>query len=142
MSLRFFPSLISKRTMSSLTPVQTSKAPSAIGPYSQAIKVNNLVYTSGQIPVIPETGEIVEGGVKEQTHQCMTNLGEVLKASGSSLDRVVKTTVFLKNMNDFATMNEVYGTYFPNTKPARSAVEVARLPKDVQVEVECVALTD
>ncbi|GAB5592682.1 hypothetical protein Unana1_07582 [Umbelopsis nana] len=142
MSLRFFPSLLSKRTMSSLTPVQTSKAPSAIGPYSQAIKVNNLVYTSGQIPVIPETGEIVEGGIKEQTHQVMTNLGEVLKASGSSLNRVVKTTVFLKNMNDFVAMNEVYGTYFPETKPARSAVEVARLPKDVQVEVECVALTD
>ncbi|KAH8549414.1 endoribonuclease L-PSP [Umbelopsis sp. PMI_123] len=128
--------------MSSLTPVQTSKAPSAIGPYSQAIKVNNLVYTSGQIPVIPETGELVEGGIQEQTHQVMKNLGEVLKASGSSLNRVVKTTVFLKNMNDFVAMNEIYGTYFPETKPARSAVEVARLPKDVQVEVECVALTD
>ncbi|KAI7870980.1 endoribonuclease L-PSP [Spinellus fusiger] len=131
-----------KRTMSSLTRIQTSSAPAAIGPYAQAIKVNNMVYTSGQIPVDPKTGEVVQGGIAEQTHQSLTNVSEVLKAAGTSLDKVVKTTVFLKDMNDFAKMNEVYASFFTTHQPARSAVEVARLPKDVAVEIEAIALTD
>ncbi|KAI8364753.1 endoribonuclease L-PSP [Radiomyces spectabilis] len=126
----------------SLTPVQTSNAPAAIGPYAQAIKVNGMVFTSGQIPIVPATGQIVEGGIVEQTRQSLTNISEVLKASGSSLEKVIKTTVFLKDMNDFVAVNEVYATFFSTHQPARSAVEVARLPKDVLVEVECIALTE
>ncbi|KAI9488324.1 endoribonuclease L-PSP [Zychaea mexicana] len=138
---RVFPSLLS-RNMSTLTRVQTSSAPAAIGPYAQAIKVNGFVYTSGQIPIIPETGNLIEGGVVEQTNQVLTNLSEVLKAANSDLTKVIKTTVFLKDMNDFVAMNEVYGSFFSTHQPARSAVQVARLPKDVAVEIECVALTD
>ncbi|KAI9268024.1 endoribonuclease L-PSP [Phascolomyces articulosus] len=128
--------------MSTLTRVQTANAPAAIGPYAQAIKVNGFVYTSGQIPIIPATGDLIEGGVVEQTKQVLTNLSEVLKASNSDLTKVIKTTVFLKDMNDFVAMNEVYGSFFSEHQPARSAVQVARLPKDVAVEIECVALTD
>ncbi|ORX51178.1 endoribonuclease L-PSP [Hesseltinella vesiculosa] len=124
----------------SLTPVQTLNAPAALGPYAQAIKVNNVVYTSGQIPIVPETGEIVSGGITEQTHQVLKNLDAVLLASGSTGDQVIKTTVFLKDMNDFVAMNEVYGKYFENHQPARSCVQVARLPKDVMIEIECIAL--
>ncbi|CAO3687280.1 unnamed protein product [Rhizopus microsporus] len=126
----------------SVTPVNADNAPAALGPYSHAVKVNNLVYTSGQIALDPATGDIVKGGIKEQTEQVLKNLETVLKASGSSLDKVVKTTVFLKDMNDFVAMNEVYGHFFSSHKPARSAVQVARLPKDVDVEIECVALTN
>lgn len=119
--------------------VETTNAPQAIGPYSQAIIVNNMVYSSGQIPLTPE-GEMVKGDIQAQTHQVFQNLKTVLEAAGASLDTVVKTIVFLKSMDDFAAMNEVYSQYFPNHKPARSCVEVARLPKDALVEIEVVAL--
>jgi 2-iminobutanoate/2-iminopropanoate deaminase len=119
--------------------VETNKAPQAIGPYSQGIIVNNMFYSSGQIPLTPE-GEMVQGDIKAQTHQVFQNLKAVLEAAGASLDTVVKTTVFLKNMDDFAAMNEVYSQYFTNHKPARSCVQVARLPKDALVEIEVVAL--
>jgi len=120
--------------------ISTSKAPAAIGPYSQAVKVGNVIYTSGAIPVDPANGEIVAGGVAEQAEQSLKNLKEVLAGAGASLDDVVKTTVFIKNMNDFATINEVYKKYFTKNFPARSCVEVARLPKDVLIEIECVAV--
>ncbi|GAA0320816.1 RidA family protein [Bacillus carboniphilus] len=119
--------------------VATNQAPAAIGPYSQGIIVNNMFYSSGQIPLLPD-GTMVEGGVAEQTHQVFANLKAVLEESGSSLESVVKATVFIKDMNDFATINEVYGEYFSNHKPARSTVEVARLPKDALVEIEVIAL--
>ncbi|BDG45483.1 2-iminobutanoate/2-iminopropanoate deaminase [Parageobacillus sp. KH3-4] len=119
--------------------VETNKAPQAIGPYSQGIIVNNMFYSSGQIPLTPE-GEMVQGDIKAQTHQVFQNLKAVLEAAGASLDTVVKTTVFLKSMDDFAAMNEVYNQYFTNHKPARSCVEVARLPKDALVEIEVIAL--
>lgn len=119
--------------------VQTSKAPSAIGPYSQGMIVNNMFYSSGQIPLTAE-GELVTGDIQEQTHQVFKNLQAVLEAAGASLETVVKTTVFLKDMNEFATFNEVYGEYFNTNKPARSTVEVARLPKDASVEIEVIAL--
>lgn len=120
--------------------ISTSKAPAAIGPYSQAVKVGNVIYTSGAIPVNPATGEVVAGGAAEQAEQSLKNLGEVLAGAGASLDNVVKTTVFIKNMNDFETINEVYKKYFTKNFPARSCVEVARLPKDVLIEIECVAV--
>lgn len=119
--------------------VQTNQAPAAIGPYSQGIIVNNMFYSSGQIPLTAE-GNMVTGDVKEQTHQVFENLKAVLAAAGASLESVVKTTVFIKSMDDFAALNEVYGEYFSNHKPARSCVEVARLPKDFLVEIEVVAL--
>ena len=119
--------------------INTTEAPAAIGPYSQGITVNNLFYSSGQIPLTAE-GELIQGDVKEQTHQVFKNLQALLKEAGSSLESVVKTTVFIKDMNDFAAVNEVYGEYFPTHKPARSCVEVARLPKDVLVEIEVIAL--
>lgn len=119
--------------------VSTEKAPAAIGPYSQGIVVNNIFYSSGQIPLTPK-GDIVSGGVVEQTHQVVQNLKAVLEEAGASLETVVKATVFIKNMNDFATINEVYGEYFSQHKPARSCVEVARLPKDVLLEIEVIAL--
>ena len=119
--------------------VSTSNAPAAIGPYSQAVKLGNLVFTSGQIPLDPITGQVVYGPVDVQAHQVLTNLKAVLEAAGSSLDKVVKTTVFIKNMDDFAAINTVYASFFPADAPARSCVEVARLPKDVLVEIEAVA---
>ncbi|MCJ8010014.1 RidA family protein [Lederbergia wuyishanensis] len=119
--------------------VSTEKAPAAIGPYSQGIVVNNIFYSSGQIPLTPE-GNIVSGGVVEQTHQVFQNLKAVLEEAGASLETVVKATVFIKNMDDFSTINEVYGEYFSQHKPARSCVEVARLPKDVLLEIEVIAL--
>lgn len=122
------------------TIISTDKSPAAIGPYSQAVEVNGMIYSSGMIPVIPATGQIVEGGVKEQTKQVFDNLKALLGAAGSDLDRVIKTTVFIKDMNDFAAINEVYATYFDGDYPARSCVEVARLPKDVLIEVEVIAL--
>ncbi|MBX9973495.1 2-iminobutanoate/2-iminopropanoate deaminase [Cytobacillus firmus] len=119
--------------------IQTNHAPAAIGPYSQGITVNNLFYSSGQIPLTAE-GVMVNGDVKEQTHQVFKNLQAVLEEAGASLDTVVKATVFIKDMNEFAAINEVYGEYFSTHKPARSCVEVARLPKDALVEIEVVAL--
>jgi 2-iminobutanoate/2-iminopropanoate deaminase len=119
--------------------VQTNQAPAAIGPYSQGIIVNNLFYSSGQIPLTAE-GVMIDGGIKEQTHQVFKNLEAVLTAAGASFDTVVKATVFIKSMDDFAAINEVYGEYFSTNKPARSCVEVARLPKDALVEIEVIAL--
>ena len=118
--------------------IKTTKAPGAIGPYSQAIEVNGLVYTSGQIGIEPATGAIVEG-VEAQAHRVCKNLTELLKAAGTSMDNVVKTTVFIKDMNDFGTVNGIYAQYFTEPYPARSCVEVARLPKDVLVEIEVIA---
>jgi 2-iminobutanoate/2-iminopropanoate deaminase len=121
--------------------IQTKNAPGAIGPYSQGVVVNqSMVYTAGQIALNPVTGSLVEGGIKEQTHQVMKNLAGILDAAGSSLAQVVKTTVFIKDMNEFAAMNEVYGVYFKENPPARSTVEVARLPRDVRVEIEAIAM--
>jgi 2-iminobutanoate/2-iminopropanoate deaminase len=120
--------------------VETSNAPKAIGPYSQAIVVPPFVYTSGQIPVNPATGDLAGTTIEEQTLQSLKNLKAVVEAGGAKLDRVVKTTVFLKNMNDFAKMNTVYEQFFDGHRPARSTVEVARLPKDCLVEIECVAI--
>jgi 2-iminobutanoate/2-iminopropanoate deaminase len=120
--------------------VATAKAPEAIGPYSQAIKANGLVFSSGQIPVDPATGRIVDGDVAVQTERVLKNLEEILTAAGSSLERVVKTTVFLEDMADFAAMNAVYARFFSKEPPARSTVEAARLPKDVLVEIEAIAL--
>jgi 2-iminobutanoate/2-iminopropanoate deaminase len=119
--------------------VSTNQAPAAIGPYSQGIIVNNLFYSSGQIPLTAE-GNMVEGDIAAETHQVFQNLQAVLKEAGASLETVVKATVFIKDMNDFAAINEVYGEYFNTHKPARSCVEVARLPKDAGVEIEVIAL--
>ena len=120
--------------------IATEKAPGAIGPYSQAIKANGMIFCSGQIPIDPATGEFVEGGVAEQAEQVFKNLIAVLEAGGASLDSVVKTTVFLADMNDFSTVNEIYGRYFDTNKPARATVQAARLPRDARVEIECIAL--
>ena len=119
--------------------ISTDKAPQAIGPYSQAIEVNGMVFTSGVIPIVPATGALVEGGVEEQAKQALSNLAELLKAAGTSTDKVIKTTVFMKNMDDFGKINEIYATYFTGDYPARSCVEVARLPKDVLIEIEAIA---
>ena len=120
--------------------VDTDKAPKALGPYSQAIVANGFIFCSGQIPIDPSTGNLNTGSIKEQTTQVLKNLTAVLESQGSSLNDVVKATVFLKSMNDFQEMNEVYGEFFKQNKPARSTVEVARLPKDVSVEIEAIAL--
>lgn len=121
--------------------VSTTNAPAAIGPYAQGIVVNGMFYSSGQIP-LTAAGELVEGDIVAQTNQVFENLKAVLEAAGSSLDKVVKTTVFLGDMNDFAAMNETYANHFGDHKPARSAVEVARLPKDVKVEIEVIAVVE
>ena len=119
--------------------ISTAKAPAALGPYSQAIKVGNTVYCSGQIPINPATGTIDAITVEDQTRQAITNLKNVLEAAGGGLCNVVKTTVFISDMNDFAAINGVYAELFGDTKPARSCVEVARLPKDVKIEIEAIA---
>jgi 2-iminobutanoate/2-iminopropanoate deaminase len=119
--------------------IHTAEAPAAIGPYSQGIVHNNLFFSSGQIPLTKE-GVMIDGDVKKQTHQVFSNLKAVLNEAGSSLDQVIKATVFIKDMNEFADINEVYGEYFSDHKPARSCVEVARLPKDAKVEIEVIAL--
>ncbi|MFK4996586.1 RidA family protein [Bacillus sp. N9] len=119
--------------------ISTNQAPAAIGPYSQGVIVNNLFFSSGQIPLTPE-GEMVTGDVTEQAHQVFRNLQAVLHEAGASFDTVVKATVFIKNMGDFATINDIYGQYFTTHKPARSCVEVARLPKDALLEIEVIAL--
>ncbi len=122
------------------TIVQTEKAPAAIGPYSQAVKAGGFVFLSGQVALDPASGQVVEGDVRAQTERVLKNLQAVLAAAGSSLAAVVKTTVFLADMNDFAAMNEVYGRFFSSDPPARATVQAARLPKDVQVEIDLIAL--
>ncbi len=121
------------------TVIHTDQAPAAIGPYSQAIEVNGMIYTSGVIPVVPATGQIPEG-IKAQAHQAFANMQNLLEAAGSGMDQVVKTTVFIQEMDQFSAINEIYAGFFKEPYPARSCVEVARLPKDVLLEVEAVAL--
>ncbi len=120
--------------------IHTDSAPQAIGPYSQAIKANGLVFLSGQIPLDPAKMQIVEGGIQEQTEQVFQNIKAVLAAAGTSMGNVVKTTVFLSDMNDFSAMNEIYAQHFGENRPARSTIQAARLPRDVRVEIEVVAL--
>ena len=120
--------------------ISTDQAPGAIGPYSQAVKIGEMVFVSGQIPLDPLSGDLIEGDIKAQTRQVLKNVNAVLSAAGTSLDKVVKTTVFITNMNDFPLMNEVYAEFFTAMPPARACVEVSRLPKDVLVEVEAVAI--
>ncbi|MBH8584404.1 RidA family protein [Thermoactinomyces vulgaris] len=121
-----------------LKKVQTDKAPQAIGPYSQAVETGDWIFTSGQIPLTPD-GKLVAGGIEEQTRQVLENLKSVLEAAGSGLEHVVKTTIFLRDMNQFQTVNEIYGGYFKEHQPARSCVEVSRLPKEVLIEIEVIA---
>lgn len=120
--------------------ISTSRGPKAIGPYSQAIRANGFIFVSGQVAFDPATGQIIEGEITQQTERVMENLKAIVEAAGSSLGHAVKTTVFLKDMGDFAAMNQVYGRYFPSSPPARSTVEVARLPRDARVEIELIAL--
>ena len=120
--------------------IKTADAPQAIGPYSQAVVAGGFVFASGQIPIDPATGQFVEGGIAEQTEQVLRNVSNLLEAAGTSLARVVKTTVFLADMNDFAAMNETYARFFGDAPPARSTVEAARLPRDARVEIEVIAL--
>jgi 2-iminobutanoate/2-iminopropanoate deaminase len=120
--------------------IATADAPQAIGPYSQAIRAQGLIFTSGQVAIDPTTQQVIAGDVSAQTDRVLKNLAAILQASGSALEKVVRCTVFLKNMGDFAAMNEVYGRYFKQSPPARSTVEVARLPKDVLVEIDVIAL--
>jgi len=120
--------------------IKTTHAPAAIGPYSQAVEANGLVFASGQIPIDPATGQFVAGGIAEQTERVLKNLEAVLEAAGSSLDRIIKTTVFLADMDEFVAMNEVYGRFFAADPPARATVQAARLPRDAKVEIEAIAL--
>lgn len=120
--------------------VSTPSAPAAIGPYSQAISAGGLLFVSGQIPLDPTTGAMVDGDIAAQTHRVFKNLEEILKAGGASLDAVVRTTVYLADMNDFPAMNEVYATYFSSPAPARATVQAARLPRDARVEIDCIAV--
>lgn len=120
--------------------ISTQKAPAAIGPYSQAIEVNGMIFTSGVIPINPETNELVTGSIEVQAEQAIGNLAALLEAAGTSVDHVIKTTVFIKDMNDFGKVNEIYARYFTKDCPARSCVEVARLPKDVLIEIEAIAV--
>jgi 2-iminobutanoate/2-iminopropanoate deaminase len=122
--------------------IQTDRAPQAIGPYSQAIKARGVVYASGQIPIDPATGQFVSGGITEQTEQVMKNVAAVLEAAGSGLDRIVKTTVFLADMGEFAAMNEVYAKFFKTEPPARATVQAAGLPRNARVEIEVIALVE
>lgn len=122
--------------------IQTDKAPAAIGPYSQAVRVGSMLFCSGQIPLVPATGELIPGGVAEQTRQVMENLLQVLKAAGADFDAVVKTTIFLADMNDFPTVNDIYGSFLGDIPPARATIQVAALPKGALVEIEAVANLD
>jgi 2-iminobutanoate/2-iminopropanoate deaminase len=122
--------------------ISTQNAPAAVGPYSQAVRVGNFIYTAGQIALVPETGQLVDGGIEVQTQQVMQNLANVLKAAGSSLANIVKTTIFVTNLADFATINKVYGSFFTSNPPARSTVQVAALPLGAKVEIEAVAILD
>ena len=128
-----------KRRLIMKKQISTPHAPQAIGPYSQAIEAGGMVFASGQIPIDPATGDLLTGSVEDQTRQVLTNLKAVLEAAGASMDNVVKCSVFLQDMNDFAAMNGVYGEFFSEPYPARAAVQVARLPKDVRVEIEAIA---
>lgn len=119
--------------------IKTELAPAAIGPYSQAVKYGNIVFTSGALGIDPGTGAFVEGGIRAQTKKCLENVKAILEASGSSLENVLKTTIFIKDMNDFSVINEIYSQYFTEKQPGRSCVEVARLPKDALIEIEVVA---
>ncbi len=121
--------------------ISTELAPKAIGPYSQAVRHNGLVFCSGQSPLDPATGQLVEGGIEEQTVRVLESLGAVLRAAGASYETVLKTTIFVQDLNDFAAVNEVYGRYFPVDPPARATVQAARLPRDVKVEIEAIAFT-
>jgi len=125
--------------MPALKQVSTPNAPGAIGPYSQALQAGDFLFLSGQIPLDPATGQLIEGGIAEQTHQVLKNLGAVLSAAGSSYAQVVKTTVYLQDMADFAVMNEIYGGYFSAPAPARATIQAAALPRAVRVEIDCVA---
>ena len=120
--------------------IETSKAPAAIGPYSQAVEANGMVFVSGQLPVDPATGEFVPGGIKEHTHRSLTNIKNIRAEEGLTMQHIVKTTVFLADINDFAEMNEVYATFFEGVAPARSAMAVKTLPKGARVEIECIAV--
>jgi 2-iminobutanoate/2-iminopropanoate deaminase len=120
--------------------ISTIKAPAAVGPYSQAVQTGNLVFTAGQIPLVPETGQLVEGGIEAQTHQVMKNLTAILETAGTNLSSVVKTTIFVTDLGDFGAINQVYGSYFEADPPARSTVQVAALPLGVSVEIEAVAV--
>jgi 2-iminobutanoate/2-iminopropanoate deaminase len=122
------------------TIISSAAAPKAIGPYSQAVVINGMVYLSGQIPLDPSTNQLIEGGIEQQTERVLENLKAVLEAAGASLASVVKTTVFLKDMAEFPKMNEVYSRYFPENPPARSTVQAAKLPRDVNVEIDCIAV--
>lgn len=122
-----------------LNTLHTDKAPAAVGPYSQAIEVNGIIYTSGQIPLIPESGELVSESIEKATERSLENVKAILENAGSSLDKAIKVNIFLADMNDFAKVNEIYGKYFNNHKPARSCVEVAKLPKDALIEIEAIA---
>jgi len=121
------------------TVIQTKQAPAAIGPYSQAIKAGNLLFVSGQIPIDPETGSVIIGGIEASTHRVMKNIESILETAGYTFEHVVKTTIFIKSMDDFAKINAVYATYFSGKYPARETVEVSRLPKDVEVEISVIA---
>jgi 2-iminobutanoate/2-iminopropanoate deaminase len=131
-----------KKEIKVRTVISTNNAPAAIGPYSQAIKAEKMLFTAGQIAINPKTGQVEETTIEGQTRQALQNLKAIVEASGSNFNKVVKTTVFLKNMNDFVAMNGVYAEFFVDAPPARSSIEVARLPKDVLVEIECIALVD
>lgn len=122
--------------------ISTDKAPAAIGPYSQAVEVNGLIFTSGVIPIVPATGELVQGGIEEQAEQAIGNLAALIEASGAKIENTIKTVVFIKDMNDFSKVNEIYSRYFKGDCPARSCVEVARLPKDVLIEIEAIVARD
>ncbi len=123
-----------------LETVMTDKAPKAIGPYSQAVLANGFLFVSGQIPINPENGEILSGDIQAQTKLVMNNLSSILEKAGTSLEKVVKTTIYLKDMDDFQVVNNTYGEFFPGHKPARACVEVARLPKDVRIEIDAIAV--
>ncbi|MCP4366166.1 MAG: RidA family protein [Planctomycetes bacterium] len=122
--------------------ISTENAPKAIGPYSQGVRAGDFIFLSGQIPIDPATGNIIEGGVRVQTRRVLENLDAVLEAAGSSLDNVVKTTIYLASMGDYAAVNEIYAEFFKGSKPARATVEVSRLPKDVDVEIDAIAVVD
>jgi len=122
--------------------IKTDKAPQAIGPYSQGISVNGFIFVSGQLPINPKTGEMLTGDIKAQTKQIMENIKEICQSQGLSLDNIVKTTIFLKNLNDFADVNEIYGSFFKDIPPARSTIQVAKLPKDADIEIEAIAFAE
>jgi len=121
--------------------IQTEKGPRAIGPYSQAVQAGNLLFLSGQIPIDPKTGELIKGDIRQQTQQVLENMKGILESQKLGMEDVIKTTIFLKDMGNFSQVNEIYATYFPTSPPARSTVEVARLPRDVDIEIEALALT-